>query len=194
MQNRVQNETFSVPNAQWNSPNPTDSEAIGAPQSKVTIPKNQPANIVAMLTLRLRQLSRTTVRSLNKHVLQSLRTTSHKKAGVVPLLPSNPFNHAPFSATATATKQSKDSQPNADTTKNAVVPADKSSVKYRYVGELADGVGHGEGSAIFEDGSVYEGEFHKGRFHGTGKFIFPNGISCEGQWVRGLREGNFRFR
>lgn len=85
----------------------------------------------------------------------------------------------------------------------------------RYDGQWHDGVQHGEGHQIWEDGreyrggfnngmyhghgkmtwqdssgtQQYEGEYHKNLKHGKGKFLFGDGRSHEGQWKDGKRTG-----
>lgn len=58
-----------------------------------------------------------------------------------------------------------------------------------YTGYLVQGVKHGKGKWIREDGTVWEGTFHHGSFTGTGNYIYESGAVYNGQWVNGKLHG-----
>ncbi|XP_024155197.1 MORN repeat-containing protein 5 isoform X3 [Oryzias melastigma] len=52
----------------------------------------------------------------------------------------------------------------------------------------------GEGEYTFPTNTKYVGEMKDGMFHGEGMLLFPNGIKCESTWENGLsKEGLFTF-
>lgn len=86
----------------------------------------------------------------------------------------------------------------------------------RYSGEVdTNGLMHGKGKLIFENGDIYEGQFVQGKMHGEGKLythgstheglfqndvksgagseVFANGDRSVGVWVNGELEGNGTF-
>ena len=54
-----------------------------------------------------------------------------------------------------------------------------------YVGELRNGVPHGEGTLTFPDGGKYVGEFKEGKIHGQGTYTYPDGEKYVGEWKDG---------
>ena len=59
-----------------------------------------------------------------------------------------------------------------------------------YVGEIKDGVRHGEGTMTFPDGRAkYVGQFKVGRQHGEGTWTFANGTGYVGQFRDGYPHG-----
>lgn len=58
-----------------------------------------------------------------------------------------------------------------------------------YTGYLVDGVKHGQGKWIRENGTVWEGTFDHGVFSGAGNYIYPSGDTYTGQWLNGKRHG-----
>ena len=58
-----------------------------------------------------------------------------------------------------------------------------------YVGELRDGVMHGQGTLTLTDGSRYQGEFSEGRFHGQGEYVTAKGEHYTGEFVEGQLTG-----
>ncbi len=58
-----------------------------------------------------------------------------------------------------------------------------------YTGYLVNGVHHGKGKWIREDGTVWEGTFHHGSFTGTGNYIYESGAVYNGQWVNSKLHG-----
>lgn len=45
----------------------------------------------------------------------------------------------------------------------------------RYEGEIVNGVPHGKGKIIWNDGDIYEGNFVKGEKRGKGRYTYANG-------------------
>lgn len=64
-----------------------------------------------------------------------------------------------------------------------------------YVGELnASGERHGQGTMIYESGSVYKGAFANDKYSGDkGIFTWPDGDEHEGEWKGGERHGKGIF-
>lgn len=52
-----------------------------------------------------------------------------------------------------------------------------------YVGELKDGLPHGEGTLTYPNGTVYEGEFNDGLRSGQGKWTNTSGVTYSGSWL-----------
>lgn len=66
-----------------------------------------------------------------------------------------------------------------------------------YVGELKDGLPHGQGTYISKNGDKYVGEHKDGKRHGQGTYTFgdgPNkGDKYVGEYKNGLRHGQGIF-
>jgi hypothetical protein len=61
----------------------------------------------------------------------------------------------------------------------------------RYVGEYADDLRHGRGTAYYPNGAVkYLGEWMTGSPHGNGTFVAPNGIKYVGDFYLGQMTGH----
>ena len=58
-----------------------------------------------------------------------------------------------------------------------------------YVGELRNGVPHGEGTLTSPDGEKYVGEFKDNKYHGQGTFTWANGDIYVGEYVVDMRFG-----
>ena len=56
-----------------------------------------------------------------------------------------------------------------------------------YKGGYKDGLKHGWGIFVWEDGMQYEGEWLNGKQHGKGRMLMPNGKALEGVWDEGKR-------
>ena len=53
----------------------------------------------------------------------------------------------------------------------------------RYTGDLKNGMRHGQGKHIYNDGSTYEGAWHLDQYHGYGTLVYRNEIDrYEGNW------------
>lgn len=63
------------------------------------------------------------------------------------------------------------------------------SQAFKYDGEFKDGLKHGKGVYIWENGDRYEGDFAEDRPNGKGKYEFANGDSYEGEVKAGVVEG-----
>ena len=63
-----------------------------------------------------------------------------------------------------------------------------------FIGELnASGERHGQGTMIYESGSVYEGAFANDKYSGKGVFSYSNGDKHEGEWKEGEPNGKGIF-
>jgi len=60
-------------------------------------------------------------------------------------------------------------------------PYKKSSDRSVYLGQWKDGLKHGKGKMIWENGSVYNGFWLNDKACGYGRFIHPDGDVYEGQ-------------
>ena len=60
----------------------------------------------------------------------------------------------------------------------------------KYIGELKDGIRHGNGILIFPSGEKYVGEFKDGLYHGNGTHTLANGDRYNGEFIKGERNGN----
>jgi len=58
-----------------------------------------------------------------------------------------------------------------------------------YTGDTRDGMKHGHGTALYNNGGKYTGQFENDKRHGPGTYTYANGDVYEGQWVNGEREG-----
>ena len=52
----------------------------------------------------------------------------------------------------------------------------------KYVGELKDGILHGQGTYTWSNGDKYVGEWKNGKMTGQGTFTYHNGTKYEGEW------------
>ena len=55
-----------------------------------------------------------------------------------------------------------------------------------YVGEVKDGLPHGQGTCTYDDGTVYVGEWANGLYNGHGTLTFPYGIEMKGTFKDGV--------
>ena len=62
-----------------------------------------------------------------------------------------------------------------------------------YKGAKANGVPHGQGRLVFENGDVYEGAFVAGAMTGKGVLTMSDGSRFEGDFVNGTLSGRGRF-
>ena len=58
-----------------------------------------------------------------------------------------------------------------------------------YVGEIRNGVLHGNGTRSWVDGSVYTGNWFNGQRHGQGTMLYPTGEEYIGQWKSDTKTG-----
>jgi len=65
------------------------------------------------------------------------------------------------------------------------------SIDQNYTGGCRNGLAHGKGIAVGVD--IYEGRFRNGLPHGFGKYIWENGDTYEGRWRNGMRHGRGVF-
>ena len=63
------------------------------------------------------------------------------------------------------------------------------SQAFKYEGEFKDGLKHGPGTYVWENGDRYEGDFSEDRPNGRGKYQFSNGDSYDGEVKEGVVEG-----
>ena len=54
-----------------------------------------------------------------------------------------------------------------------------------YVGEVSNGMPHGQGTFIFPDGAKHVGEWENGLRHGQGAYTDAGGRVVEGKWENG---------
>lgn len=59
--------------------------------------------------------------------------------------------------------------------------------------KLSNGLPHGEGQAIFQNGCKYRGQFHHGRLHGVGRYEWPDGLVYEGEFDQGEISGTGKY-
>jgi len=62
-----------------------------------------------------------------------------------------------------------------------------------YTGELLNGIYHGQGKYVWNNGNVYEGGFEHGKLTGKGKFSWNNGDTYEGDVVDGTLHGQGKY-
>lgn len=60
---------------------------------------------------------------------------------------------------------------------------------FEYSGDLVDGKPHGQGVAVWEDGSRYVGRFVNGRMSGKGTKTWPSGSKYTGDWANDYQNG-----
>jgi len=60
---------------------------------------------------------------------------------------------------------------------------DETDAAWSYSGDLLNGIRHGFGKVIWDDGNVYEGDFVNDKFWGKGKLIHTDGHLYEGDFV-----------
>lgn len=58
-----------------------------------------------------------------------------------------------------------------------------------YSGDLLNGVPHGSGTFVYDDGRKYVGEFENGKYHGNGTFTWTNGDKYVGKYKDGKKHG-----
>ena len=63
------------------------------------------------------------------------------------------------------------------------------SKAFKYQGDFKDGLKHGNGAYVWENGDRYQGEFAEDRPQGHGKYQFANGDSYEGEVKAGVVSG-----
>ena len=56
----------------------------------------------------------------------------------------------------------------------------------KYVGDVVNGVPHGEGTMTWSDGSKFIGHFKSGMFHGEGIMIYHDSAETVGEWKFGV--------
>ncbi|HAK37667.1 MAG TPA: hypothetical protein DCM60_05405 [Nitrospina sp.] len=55
----------------------------------------------------------------------------------------------------------------------------------KYVGDVANGIPHGQGTTTWANGAKYVGEYRNGRRHGQGTYTFADGAKYVGEWQAG---------
>ena len=58
-----------------------------------------------------------------------------------------------------------------------------------YTGDLVDGLAHGKGKMVWDNGVIYEGEWESNLPHGEGKMIWTNGTTYVGEFVKNKMQG-----
>ena len=58
-----------------------------------------------------------------------------------------------------------------------------------YEGDLVDGIMHGKGTYVWDDGDTYTGGYNHGKMHGTGTMTWANGDTYIGDFLDGERTG-----
>ena len=58
-----------------------------------------------------------------------------------------------------------------------------------YIGEFRNGLSHGFGFLMFDDGDLYVGDWQDGEYHGYGTYYWPDGDWFEGEWENDQRNG-----
>ena len=70
----------------------------------------------------------------------------------------------------------------------------------KYIGEIENGLAHGQGTHIYPDGDMYVGKFKDGEYHGQGIFTFHDGAKYVGEfkdgkvWNGKIYNGNFKYK
>ena len=59
----------------------------------------------------------------------------------------------------------------------------------KYVGDVSNGVSHGQGTYTWANGSKYVGEWKDGLKHGQGTFFYVGGAKYIGEYKDNLRHG-----
>ncbi|WP_284637779.1 stalk domain-containing protein [Paenibacillus silviterrae] len=59
----------------------------------------------------------------------------------------------------------------------------------KYIGELRNGLPHGQGKQFFNGRLRYEGGFADDKYHGTGTYYHDEGAKYVGEWKNGEQEG-----
>jgi hypothetical protein len=70
------------------------------------------------------------------------------------------------------------------------VTFERDSAFVKYIGEMKDGMPHGDGIGVFNGRGIYDGKWHDGVRHGHGKYTWANGDVYEGDFNDGKRNGN----
>ena len=89
-----------------------------------------------------------------------------------------------YPSTSNATTATK-TAPKATTTKGRI----QYEHSY-YEGDLVDGIQHGKGVYVWDDGTRYEGDFFEGNITGHGVSYYTNGDEYDGEWVKGKKCGH----
>ena len=58
-----------------------------------------------------------------------------------------------------------------------------------YDGQILNGLFHGVGKIIFDNGDSYVGQFENNKYHGYGEYHFVNGDYYKGTWKNGIKHG-----
>lgn len=64
---------------------------------------------------------------------------------------------------------------------------------FTYVGEMQNGLYHGEGTLTYPGQPTYVGTFENGQMHGHGVLTYPNGNTHTGEFRYGFKHGQGRF-
>ena len=65
----------------------------------------------------------------------------------------------------------------------------KNGKKWRYVGQVVNGLREGKGICYWENGDRYEGDYRNDNKEGKGIYYFNNGDRYEGDWRNDKKEG-----
>ncbi|MCT4633660.1 MAG: hypothetical protein N4A76_13120 [Firmicutes bacterium] len=63
------------------------------------------------------------------------------------------------------------------------------NISGQYEGDVSNGLYHGKGKLILDNGDIYEGEFNRGIIHGEGIMYYSDGKKYIGSWVNGRWSG-----
>ena len=66
---------------------------------------------------------------------------------------------------------------------------DRNTGSGTYTGYLVDGILHGKGKMVWNNGSSYDGDWNHGKVHGNGTYIYSDGGTYAGQFQNGSRHG-----